>query len=96
MSKADPAGDDTMNDGPEGYVPHAFEKAGILLHSVEVTDYHPDAFGNFVAYASTGIGPIKLIYDRGFFVEADQAELDDPQLSALLDALESAKRAAAR
>ena len=28
MSKADPAGGYTMNDGPEGYVPHAFEKAG--------------------------------------------------------------------
>ncbi|WP_395613743.1 hypothetical protein [Allosphingosinicella sp.] len=85
-----------MNDSPEGYVPLAFARAGIVLHSLEVTDYRPDAFGNFVAYASTGVGPMKLIYDRAFILETDQAELGDPQLSALLDALESAKRAAAR
>jgi hypothetical protein len=86
-------------EGPEPYIRAAFADVGIGLHRLQITDYDPDTFGNLVAFASTDIGPLKIIYDRAFFVEVvnkgRDSGADNPLVRALVDALESAKRSSA-
>jgi len=52
-----------------------------------------------VAHASTDIGPLKITYDRVFFVDAlgerQDSGADNPLIRALVDALESAKASSA-
>lgn len=89
----------TTDEGPEPYIRAAFAAVGIPLHRLQITDYTPQSFGNLVAYASTDIGPLKIIYDRAFFVDAlgegRDSGADNPLIQALVDALESAARSSA-
>ena len=85
--------------GPDSYIRAAFADVGIPLHRLQITDYDPQLFGNFVAYAVTDIGTLKIIYDRAFFVEVGSngrdSGADDSLIPALVDALESGKRSSA-
>jgi hypothetical protein len=86
----------TTDEEPETYLRAAFAAVGIPLHRLQITDYDPQLFGNFVAYASTDIGPMKITYDRAFFVrrldEGKDSIADDPLIRGLADAFELAKR----
>ena len=89
----------TTDEGPEPYIRAAFVAVGIPLHRLQITGYDPQHFGDLMAYAATDIGPLKIIYDRGFFVdtldEGRDSGADDPLIRALVEALESAKRSSA-
>lgn len=89
----------TTDESPEPYIRAAFAAVGIPLHRLQITDYSPQVFGNLVAHASTDIGPLKITYDRAFFVDAlgegQDSGADNPLIRALVDALESAKRSSA-
>jgi 1-acyl-sn-glycerol-3-phosphate acyltransferase len=80
--------------GPASYIEAAFRSLGIAVHELKMTDYAPETFGNLVCHAYTGIGHLRIVYDRQFEIEivGDHKYGDAQTISALIGALEQAKR----
>lgn len=74
------------------YIIAALSSVGITCRTLDVSSYHPMMFGNLVAEAETNIGALKIVYDRAFFVEAEQA--DTAILDEIVEALKKHKQAA--
>jgi len=86
--------DDKQNKDPLSYIRAAFQSLDIPVYGLHLTDYAPATFGNLVCNANTGIGRLRIIYDRQFEIdimgeqEGGQAET----VAALIKALDEAKR----
>jgi len=79
---------------PASYIAEALRDVGLTAPSVTITDYRPDFFGNLVANVDTNIGPLVILYDRGFCVSST-AELADATLKArMIQALEYRRKMA--
>jgi hypothetical protein len=77
---------------PASLVAEAVRDAGLVVKSLVVTDYDPDAFGNLVANVETDAGPLVIVYDRGFFVDWATAPTDEALHARLLEALEHRRK----
>lgn len=71
------------------YIIAALSSVGITCRTLDVFSYDPMMFGNLMAEAETSIGKLKIVYDRAFFVEAEQA--DTTILDEIVEALEQHK-----
>ena len=78
--------------GPSGYLKAALESVGIVVYSIQLEHYSPEAFGNLVARAETGAGYLRIVYDRGFYVETGPTPLPPGLISRITAALEAHKR----
>lgn len=74
------------------YIIAALSSVGITCRALNISSYDPMVFGNLVAKAETNIGELNIVYDRGFFVEAQQANATI--LDQIAEALAQHKRAA--
>jgi hypothetical protein len=81
--------------GPSGYLKAALESVGIVVHSIQLEHYSSETFGNLVARAETGVGNLRIVYDRGFHVETGPTALPPDLMSRILAALETHKRQSA-
>lgn len=80
-----------MSEEPSTYIIAALSSVGITCQALDISSYAPMAFGNLVAKAETSIGSLSIVYDRGFYVEAQQTGTDIIQI---VKALEQHKKAA--
>ena len=82
-----------MGAEPFNYIRSALEAVGLEVEALAVVHYAPEAFGNMVAEVRTNAGEIKIIYDRGFYLEAREpdriADIHDKLIDALLSARQS-------
>ena len=78
--------------GPSDYLRQALESVGIVVHSMHLEHYSPEVFGNLVARAETAVGSLRIVYDRGFYVEAGPTPLAPDLMSRIVAALETRKR----
>lgn len=81
-----------MSEEPMAYIIAALSSVGITCRTLDISSYDPMMFGNLVAKAETSIGELNIVYDRGFFVAAQQA--DAAILDQIAEALAQHKRAA--
>lgn len=79
-----------MSADPTAYIREAFESVRIEVCHLVVTDYSPSSFGNFICYAETGVGRLRITYDRQFEIEILDGK--DQPLGGLVSALDEAKR----
>lgn len=79
-----------MSGDPAAYIREALESVRIEVRHLGVMDYSPSSFGNFICYADTDMGRLRITYDRRFEVEMLDGEGRPPD--ALVTALEEAKR----
>lgn len=82
-----------MREGPAIYINAALSSLGIICETIDISDYSPLTFGNFVAVAETNIGRISITYDRAFHVEVVQRLPETPSVSRIADVLEQHKAA---
>jgi hypothetical protein len=80
-----------MSEEPSTYIIAALSSVGITCQALDISSYDPMVFGNLVAKAETSIGSLSIVYDRGFYVEAQQTGTDIMQI---VKALEQHKKAA--
>lgn len=59
---------------------------------MSVSRYAPEAFGNLVANVQTNAGPLRIIYDREFYIDEAGPPLGQSLRATLLAKLEAAKR----
>ena len=83
-----------MTDEPAAYIAAALSSLGITFHSLVVSRYEPMVFGNLRASVETSAGTLRIIYDRGFFVEADQWPDDAPSMEEIMTELTLRREAA--
>lgn len=77
---------------PASYVYKALSSLGIQCDEVTVEGYNPEVFGNFDAVAVTSVGTLRIVYDREFWVEADQPLPPPLSEQGIVSALNHAKR----
>ena len=80
-----------MGPEPAKYVRSALEAVGLEIAALTVTHYAPEAFGNMVAEVRTNAGELKIVYDRGFYLEAREPGRIGHIQGELIDALISAR-----
>jgi TATA-box binding protein (TBP) (component of TFIID and TFIIIB) len=78
--------------GPSAYLKAALESVNIVVHSIRLEHYQPETFGSLVARAETGVGILRIVYDRGFYVETGPTPLPPDLESRIVAALETHKR----
>jgi hypothetical protein len=83
-----------MATAPASYVYKALASLGIRCDELAVEGYNPGVFGNFGAVAKTSVGTLRIIYDREFWVEADQPLPPPLSEQSIVSALDYAKRIA--
>ncbi len=77
---------------PASYVYKALSSLGIRCDELSVEGYNPEVFGNFGAVAKTSVGTLRIVYDREFWVEADQPLPPPLSEKGIVSALDHAKR----
>ncbi len=75
------------------YINAALSSVGITCRALKILEYNPTVFGNLTAEAETSVGKLRIIYDRAFYVDAQQ-QLEPPTIEHIIDALERHKKAA--
>jgi hypothetical protein len=65
---------------------------GLSDEGVTVTDYSSKVFGNLVAVAKTDVGELRIVYDRGFFVDTS-GPVDRDVIADLIAVLEQERGA---
>ena len=81
-----------MGPEPAAYLRAALEAAGLQVHRLIVEEYAPETFGNLVVVAETSAGELRIIYDRGFYVEAREPARFTHLRGKVIDAVETARR----
>lgn len=81
-----------MSKEPTAYIVAALSSVGIACRTLDINSYDPMAFGNLEARAETNIGALKIVFDRGFFVESQHA--DTAIIEKITEALDQHKKAA--
>ena len=81
-----------MATAPASYVYKALSSLGIRCDELKVEGYSPEVFGNFGAVAKTSVGTLRIVYDREFWVEADQPLSPPLSEQGIVLALDHAKR----
>ena len=81
-----------MEDSPLPYIQNALRRVSLSDKDITVTNYSPKVFGNLVAVARTKVGELRIVYDRGFFVDASRP-VDDWLVAELIAALEQERSA---
>lgn len=81
-----------MGAEPFNYIRLALEAVGLEVEALTVVHYAPEAFGNMVAEVRTNAGELKIIYDRGFYLEAREPDSIADIHGKLIDALVSARQ----
>jgi hypothetical protein len=84
-----------MSDEPANYIRAALCSLGVECGSLRVMRYEPAIFGNLLAEAETDKGGLRIIYDRGFFVELRRWADDALTADRIAEALEQHKIATA-
>jgi hypothetical protein len=80
-----------MLSEPTNYIRRALEAVSLEVDALKVEHYAPEAFGNLVAMAQTNVGELKIVYDRGFYLEAREPDRISDIQARIIEALITAR-----